>query len=234
MTPKIAGFRLGIYVFKDAEVIDFAAPYGVFSVARRFDPELDAFFVAQTLRPVQTQAGFTVLPNYGFNDHPAMDAFLIPGGFGTRQELHNRNLHEFIRQLPESCLLTSVCTGSWIYGKMGLLDGLPATNRKEPDRLEASAMGKVPIDRLAEMAPACRISRARVVDAGRLITAGGISSGMEMGFHLLRRAGYDETFITEVARTMEYHQAYNLYRDDLEVAGLVEKGDLIGVNQNGA
>jgi transcriptional regulator GlxA family with amidase domain len=234
MTPKIAGFRLGIYVFKDAEVIDFAAPYGVFSVARRFDPELDVFFVAETLRPVQTQAGFTVLPNYGFNDHPAMDAFLIPGGFGTRQELHNRNLHEFIRQLPESCLLTSVCTGSWIYGKMGLLDGLPATNRKEPDHLEASAMGKVPIDRLAEIAPACRISRARVVDAGRLITAGGIASGMEMGFHLLRRAGYDETFITEVARTMEYHQAYNLYRDDLEVAGLVEKGDLIGANQNGA
>jgi transcriptional regulator GlxA family with amidase domain len=73
-----------------------------------------------------------------------------------------------------------------------------------------------------------------VVDAGRLITAGGIASGMEMGFHLLRRAGYDETFITEVARTMEYHQAYNLYRDDLEVAGLVEKGDLIGANQNGA
>lgn len=234
MTTKIAGFRLGIYVFKDAEVIDFAAPYGVFSVARRFDPELDVFFVAETLRPVQTQAGFTVLPNYGFNDHPAMDAFLIPGGFGTRQELHNRNLHEFIRQLPESCLLTSVCTGSWIYGKMGLLDGLPATNRKEPDRLEASAMGKVPIDRLAEIAPACRISRARVVDAGRLITAGGIASGMEMGFHLLRRAGYDETFITEVARTMEYHQAYNLYRDDLEVAGDADKGDLIGANQNRA
>lgn len=234
MTTKIAGFRLGIYVFKDAEVIDFAAPYGVFSVTRRFDPELDVFFVAETLRPVQTQAGFTVLPNYGFNDHPAMDAFLIPGGFGTRQELHNRNLHEFIRQLPESCLLTSVCTGSWIYGKMGLLDGLPATNRKEPDRLEASAMGKVPIDRLAQIAPACRISRARVVDAGRLITAGGIASGMEMGFHLLRRAGYDETLITEVARTMEYHQAYNLYRDDLEVAGDAEKADLIGLNQNGA
>jgi hypothetical protein len=67
---------------------------------------------------------------------------------------------------------------------MGLLDGKPATNRKEPDRLEASNFGKVPIDRLAEIAPACRISRARVVDAGRIITAGGIASGMEMGFHL--------------------------------------------------
>src|SRR5438309_10836591 len=99
---------------------------------------------------------------------------------------------------------------------MGLLDGLPATNRKEPDRTEASPTGKVPIDRLAEIAPACRISRARVVDAGRIITAGGITSGMEMGFSLLRRAGYDEHFREEVARVMEYSQAYALYQGDIE------------------
>ena len=216
--PKIPGFRLGIYVFKDAEIVDYAAPYGVFSVARRFDPELDAFLIADSARPVQTQAGFTVLPNYSFNDRPDMDAFLIPGGFGTRQEMHNGRLHEFIRSLPEKTLITSVCTGSWIYGVMGLLDGRPATNRKEPDRLEASKFGKVPIDRLAEIAPACRISRARVVDAGRIITAGGIASGMEMGFHLLRRAGFDEAMIAEVARVMEYGAAYELYRDDIEYA----------------
>lgn len=214
-TNRIAGFRLGIYVFKDAEIVDFAGPYGVFSVARRFDPELDVFLIADAMRPVQAQAGFTVLPNYSFSDRPAMDAFLIPGGFGTRQEMHNRRLHEFIRSLPEETLLTSVCTGSWIYGVLGLLDGLAATNRKEPDRQEAAA-GKVPIDRLADIAPACRISSARVVDAGRIITAGGISSGMEMGFYLLERAGYDEQFLAEVARVMEYSQAYALYRGDVE------------------
>jgi transcriptional regulator GlxA family with amidase domain len=211
-------FRLGIYVFKDVEIVDFAAPHGVFSVARRFNPELDAFLIAESMRPVQAQAGFTVLPNYSFNDLPAMDAFLVPGGFGTRQELHNRRLHDFIRGLPAACLLTSVCTGSWIYGKMGLLDGLPATNRKEPDRLEASNMGKVPIDRLAEIAPKCRISRARVVDAGRIITGGGICSGMELGFYLLKRAGFDDKFIADVARVMEYSRAYELYKDDVEVA----------------
>lgn len=69
---------------------------------------------------------------------------------------------------------------------MGLLDGVCATNRKEPDRLEASGLGSVPIDRL--------------------------------GFHLLRRAGHDEGFISEVARVMEYHRAHDLYRDDLETA----------------
>ena len=98
--PKHAGFRLGIYVFKDAEIVDFAAPHGVFSVARRFDPELDACLIADSMRPVQTQAGFTVVPNYCFGDRPHVDAFLIPGGFGTRQEMHNARLHEFIRGLP--------------------------------------------------------------------------------------------------------------------------------------
>ena len=186
-------FRLGIYVFKDVEIVDFAAPHGVFSVARRFNPELDAFLIADAMRPVQAQAGFTVLPNYCFSDEPAMDAFLIPGGYGTRQELHNGRLQEYVRGLPQSTLLTSVCTGSWVYGKMGLLDGL-----------------------LATIAPKAKISRARVVDAGRIITAGGITSGMEMGFHLLRRAGYDEELISEVARVMEYSKAYELYREDLE------------------
>ncbi len=216
MTARIKGFRLGIYVFKDVEIVDFAAPHGVFSVARRYDPELDAFLIADSARPVQAQAGFTVLPNYSFSDEPALDALLIPGGFGTRQEMHNRRLHEFIRTQPDTTLLTSVCTGSWIYAVMGLLDGLSATNRKEPDKVESPPNGKVPIDRLAELAPACRISRARVVDAGRIVTAGGISSGMEMGFHLLRRAGYDEAFIAEVARVMEYSAAYEVYKDDRE------------------
>ncbi|HUJ29174.1 MAG TPA: DJ-1/PfpI family protein [Myxococcales bacterium] len=207
-------FRLGIYVFKDVEIVDFAAPHGVFSVARRFNPELDAFLIADAMRPVQAQAGFTVLPNYCFSDRPAMDAFLIPGGYGTRQELNNGRLHEYVRSLPDSTLLTSVCTGSWIYGKMGLLDGVLATNRKEPDKVEQTPPGMTPIDRLAVIAPKCKISRARVVDQGRIVTAGGITSGMEMGFHLLKRAGHDDRFISEVARVMEYSAAWELYRSD--------------------
>jgi transcriptional regulator GlxA family with amidase domain len=212
------GFRLGVYIFKDAEIVDFAAPYGVFSVARRFDPSLDAFFVAEAMRPVQALAGFTVLPSYAFADRPALDAFLIPGGPGTRQEAYNGRLHEYVRALPDSCLLASVCTGSWVYARLGLLDGLAATSRKEPDPVEASDLGRVPIDRLAALAPGCRVSRARVVDAGRVVTAGGISSGAELGFHLLRRAGYDEAFVREVARVMEYQAAYDLYRGDFEAA----------------
>ncbi len=151
--------------------------------------------MADANRPVQTQAGFTVLPNYAFTDRPAMNAFLVPGGFGTGQEIHNERLHDYIRWLPERCLLTSVCAGSWVYGAMGLLNGLPATNRKEPDRQEST----------------------RVVDAGRIITAGGITSGMEMGFHLLRRAGFADDFVAEVARVIEYTKAYQLYSSDIEI-----------------
>lgn len=216
--PATPGFRLGIYVFEDVEIVDFAAPYGVFSVARRFDPTLDAFLVAESLRPIQAQAGFTVLPNYSFAERPAMSAFLIPGGAGTRPETYNGRVHEFVRSLPEETLLVSVCTGSWIYAQMGLLDGIAATSRKEADRAEAGPNGMVPIDRLAALAPACKVSRARVVDAGRLVTGAGISAGMEVGFHLLRRAGYDEHFVAEVARVMEYTKAYEGYRDDMEGA----------------
>lgn len=67
------------------------------------------------------------------------------------------------------------------------------------------------------IAPKCRISRARVVDAGRIITAGGITPGMEMGFHLLARAGYSKEFIAEVARVMEYSRGLELYGNDVEV-----------------
>ncbi|WP_197532018.1 hypothetical protein [Paramagnetospirillum magneticum] len=116
-------------------------------------------------------------------------ARLLGGGAGLKQEPHNRRLHDYVRDLPETRRLTSVCTGSWVYARMGLLDGLAATNRKNPDRLEALGIGTLPIDRLAQLVPTCRLSRARIVDAGRIVTAGGIASGMELGFHLLRRAG---------------------------------------------
>ena len=218
MSQRKNGFRLGVYVCKDAEIVDFTSPYGVFSVARRVHSDLDVFLVAESLRQTQVVSGFTVFPNYGFNDAPAVDAFLIPGGPGLRPEQHNKRLHDYIRALPPHCLITSVCTGSWVLARMGLLDGMTATNRKNPDRLEAKGINRLPIDQLAEMAPKCRISRARIVDSGRIVTAGGIASGMELGFHLLRRAGLSDEEVAEVAHIMEYETGYAAYKDDIEYA----------------
>ena len=156
-----------------------------------------------------------VTPRYSLDQNPTMDAFLIPGGIGTRREMHNKRLHHFIQDLPDETLLVSVCTGSWIYGQIGLLDDRKATNRKHGDPSEKT----VPIERLAEIAPDTDIDEHRVVDTGRIMTAGGISSGIEMGFHLLSRFGYDEEFITEVAYIMEYDQQWDLMKDDLLKVG---------------
>lgn len=207
--------RLGIYVFDGVEVVDFTAPFGVFAVAQRMDPELDVFLVGDAGGPVEATAGLQVTPRYALDDRPDMDAFLVPGGIGTRREMHNGRLLDFVRGLPEKTTLVSVCTGSWIYGAAGVLDGVPATSRKHGDPSEQL----VPIDRLAKIAPKCRIDRHRIVDAGRIITAGGISSGMEMGFHLLLRFGHDDAFVARVADIMEYERQWELMKGDRLVTG---------------
>lgn len=210
MTINNAGKRLGIYIFDGAEVLDWAGPISVFAVARRMDPELDAFLVGDSMVPVKATANLSVNPKYSLDHKPDMDAFLIPGGIGTRVEIHNSRLLDFVKSLPEKTLLVSVCTGSWIYGVAGILDGIRATNRKNPDPGETV----IPIDRLARIAPKCQIDRHRVVDSGRVITAGGISSGIEMGFYLLERFGYDEKFVDNVAYIMEYEKQWKLMKGD--------------------
>ena len=202
--------RLGIYVFNGAEVIDWAGPVGVFAVARRLDPELDAFIIGDSLVPVMATANLSVNPRYSLDQKPDMDAFLIPGGIGTRAEMHNARLLDFVRELPQKTLLVSVCTGSWVYGMAGLLDGVRATNRKNGDPSEKI----VPIDRLAEISPKTIIDRHRIVDTGRIITAGGITSGIEMGFYLLERFGYDEKFVDTIAYIMEYEKQWKLMKED--------------------
>lgn len=207
--------RLGIYIYNGAEVIDWAGPVGVFAVARRLDPELDVFLIGDSLTPVMATGNLTVQPRYSLDQGPDMDAFLIPGGIGSRAEMHNGRLITFVKNLPEKTLLVSVCTGSWVYGMAGLLDGLKATNRKNGDPSEAI----IPIDRLAQIAPKCQIDRHRIVDSGRIITAGGITSGLEMGFYLLERFGYDEAFVDKMAHIMEYQEQWQLMKGDRVVVG---------------
>ena len=202
--------RLGVYIFNGAEVIDWAGPIGVFAVARRLEPELDAFLVGDSLTPVMATGNLSVNPKYSLDQNPAMDAFLIPGGIGTRAEMHNSRLLDFVKALPPRTLLVSVCTGSWVYGMAGLLDGLAATNRQNGDPSEKL----IPIDRLARIAPKAKIDRHRIVDTGRIITAGGISSGLEMGLYLLERFGFDDSFVTTVAHIMEYEAQWQLMKED--------------------
>lgn len=202
--------RLGIYVFDGVEVVDFTAPFGVFAVAQRLDPELDVFLIGDTAGTVEATAGLKVTPRYGLDERPDVDAFLIPGGIGTRREMYNGRLREYLHELSKATLLVSVCTGSWIYARAGILDNLKVTSRKNGDPSEKL----VPIDRLAKLAPKCSIDRHRIVDQGRVITAGGISSGLEMGLYLLLRFGHDEPFVDSVAKIMEYEKQWALMKTD--------------------
>jgi transcriptional regulator GlxA family with amidase domain len=187
----------------------------VFAVARRLDPELDVFLIGDSLTPIMATGNLIVQPRYSLDQGPDMDAFLIPGGIGSRAEMHNGRLITFVKNLPQKTLLVSVCTGSWVYGMAGLLDGLKATNRKNGDPSEPI----IPIDRLAQIAPKCQIDRHRIVDSGRIITAGGITSGLEMGFYLLERFDYDEAFVDKVAHIMEYQEQWQLMKGDRLVVG---------------
>jgi transcriptional regulator GlxA family with amidase domain len=202
--------RIGLYVFDGVEVVDWAAPFGVMAVARRLDPEIDVFLIGDSGVQITATGNLKVMPRYSLDQNPSMTAFVIPGGIGTRTEIHNGRLIQFLHRLPKTTLICSICTGSWVLGIAGLLDGLKATSRKEADPSEQMT----PLDRLKTYAAKCELDRARVVDNGRVITAGGISSGMEMGFHLLERHGYDEKFVREVARIMEYGRQWELMRED--------------------
>src|SRR5487761_1847016 len=91
--------RIGIYVFSRVEVVDWSAPFGVMAVARRLDPEIDVFLVSDSGGPVTATGNLQVTPRYSLDQNPSMTAFIIPGGIGTRTEIHNDRLLQFVQKL---------------------------------------------------------------------------------------------------------------------------------------
>ena len=127
--------RVGILVFPDVEVLDFCGPFEVFSVTRlddrrrRLDPSpYEVLIIAEHLGVVVTTGGLKIVPDHVLENCPQLDVLVVPGGWGTRREASNDHLIGWIKQKgPEVSLLTSVCTGSLLLGKAGLLDGKRAT-----------------------------------------------------------------------------------------------------------
>jgi transcriptional regulator GlxA family with amidase domain len=217
MEDCVRRFRLGVYVYDQAEILDFAAPYAVFSVAATMNAGLEVLVVGDTGRPVTARSGFTVVPARSLEHAGPLDALLLPGGPGSRREMHNERLRHFISELPPNTLLASVCSGALILGQMGFLDGLTATSRKEPDPETFPYSHSSLVDVLSQVAPRTSLSRARLVDCGRVITSGGMAAGLDMGLHLLRRAGQDDSFVSEIARMMDYTLGYEIYLGDVEL-----------------
>jgi transcriptional regulator GlxA family with amidase domain len=192
--------RVGILVFPEVEVLDFCGPFEVFSVTRlnesrrREDPSpFEVALVAETLEPITATGGLRVLPDYDLAGCPLLDVLVVPGGWGTRGLVGNTRVVGWIRERADEVeLAASVCTGSFLYGQAGLLDGGRATTHWKS------------LDRMAQAFPAVRVVRdEHVVEDGRIITSAGIAAGIDLALRIVARV-HGEPVARATARYMEY------------------------------
>ncbi len=191
---------VGILMFDEVEVLDFAGPFEVFalaSVQQGDDTEQKAFrvvTVSEKRGQVTARNGLKVTTDYGFDDHPALDVLIVPGGYGAEEiAIHSEATLAWIKQQAAAAELTaSVCTGALLLAKVGLLDGLEATTHW------------MDIDRLRREYPQVNVRGAiRYIDQGSIVTSGGISAGIDMSLHLVERlCGTDVA--RKTAKRMEY------------------------------
>jgi transcriptional regulator GlxA family with amidase domain len=186
--------RIGIAVFDGAEELDFAGPWEVLGAWRFLYPDdVELVLVADRLEPVVCAKGMRVLAESTWDDVGDLDVLVYPGGRGTRAQLGDQRLRERLRRLKDGgTLMTSVCTGALVYADAGLLDGRPATTWHGAfDEL-------LPLGRDIQPRP-----DARFVDDGDVITAAGVSAGIDMALHLVGRLASPER-AREVRRYIQY------------------------------
>ena len=174
---------IGILLFPDAEELDFVGPFEVLSFVNKVLPDSSrVLFIAETADAVRAYNGMRVLPDTTLSACPQLDILVVPGGQGRRKAMKNPAILEFIKQQePSARHITSVCTGSFVLAEAGLLTGKKATTYHQYyDDLAAYNI---------------EVVKNKVVPQGKIITAGGVSSGIELGFYLLR-----ELFSIEIAQ----------------------------------
>ncbi|HEY4596807.1 MAG TPA: DJ-1/PfpI family protein [Thermoanaerobaculia bacterium] len=196
--------NVGILLFDNVEVLDFAGPFEVFS-RTRLHPGVEArrseegapfqvFTVARTHDPVTATGGLTVVPRHDFADVPRIDLLVVPGGFGTRRLLNDEETLGWIRRTAAAARqVTSVCTGSLLLAKAGLLQGRRATTHWASLDLLGSLDAGVTVERAS-----------RVVDDG-VITSAGVASGMDMAFYIVETL-FGREVADETARYIEYRR----------------------------
>ncbi len=192
--------QVGILIFEDVEVLDFCGPFEVFSATRlneekrREEPSpFNVFLVAETKKLITAAGGMKVMPDYGLNDCPSPDILVVPGGWGTRREINNARLLSWIAECAKEVeTLASVCTGSLLLGKAGLLEGRRATTHWRS------------LDWMKELFPRTKVEKGlHFVEDGNLLTSAGISAGIDMALKVV--AGY---FGESVARATAKHMEY--------------------------
>jgi transcriptional regulator GlxA family with amidase domain len=196
--------NVGILLFDNVEVLDFAGPFEVFS-RTRLQPGVEArrseegapfrvFTVARTRDPITATGGLTVAPRHDFADAPRIDLLVVPGGFGTRRLLNDEETLGWIRRTAAVARqVTSVCTGSLLLARAGLLQGRRATTHWASLDLLGSLDAGITVERAS-----------RVVDDG-VITSAGVASGMDMAFYIVETL-FGREVADETARYIEYRR----------------------------
>jgi transcriptional regulator GlxA family with amidase domain len=192
--------RVGIFIFPEVEVLDFCGPFEVFSVTRlkeerrREEPSpFEPLLVAANLQPVRATGGLRVLPDHDLESCPPLDVLLIPGGWGTRAQVLDAALLEWVRgRAATTPTVASVCTGSFVLAQAGLLDGRRATTHWRS------------LDRMRDTYPRITVEYGlHVVKDGNIFTSAGIAAGIDLALRLVAR-GHGETVARATARYMEY------------------------------
>jgi transcriptional regulator GlxA family with amidase domain len=192
--------RVGILIFPNVEVLDFCGPFEVFSVTRLNEDarreELSPFevlLVAERMDTVVATGGLKVVPDVTIDTCPALDILVVPGGWGTRTEVNNQRLIDWIGERGRSVeTLTSVCTGSMLLGQAKLLDGRRATTHWRS------------LSRMRDAFPAVTVEeKLHVVEDGHVVTSAGISAGIDMALRIVIRY-FGEAVGRATARNMEY------------------------------
>jgi transcriptional regulator GlxA family with amidase domain len=164
----------GILLFNDAEELDWAGPWEVFTAATMVNEGDRVVTIAETMAPIRCAKGLRVLPDHSFADAPALDVVLVPGGHGTLREVTNPVLLEWLRQTAARCTwVTSVCTGAQLLAEAGIAKGKRVTTHWS--FIEAlRARGDVTV-----------VERVRYVRDGNVVTSAGVSAGIDMALWLV-------------------------------------------------
>ena len=186
-------FTTGVLLYPDAEELDFVGPWEVFGMARRDGDRVVT--IAQTHEPVRANLGLHVTPDHTFEDAPPLDVIVVPGGQGSRREVDNPVLVEWLKAAAASCSwITSVCTGLFLLRAAGI-----ATDRRVTTHWAST-------DRLREAGGVEVVDDARFVRDGNVVSAAGVSAGIDMSLWVVGQL-YEPAHARLVQRMMEYHPA---------------------------
>lgn len=191
--------NIGIFIYDDAEVLDFSGPFEVFSTANRLveGEVFNVFLISEKSQPVNARGGFSVLAKYNIDNHPVLDTLIVAGGVHDKQLENSAVIRWITQQNTQVNSIAAVCTGVFLLAQAQVLTEHKVTTHWGD------------IDQLRDQFPALQVmENVRWVDQGRVVTSAGISAGIDMSLHLVSNL-YSEALAIKTARQMEFDRQTN-------------------------